>query len=352
MNFNEILKEALKFNISDIHITVGIPPVVRVNGNLINLDFERIMPDDIKDMVKVLLDKNQIIELGENGDVDIAYSIAHVGRFRINVFKQRGSFAIAIRVIDLDIPDIKKLGLPDVIRELSELRRGLVLVTGPTGSGKSTTLAAMINHMNNTKSEHIITIEDPIEFLHKHNKCIVNQREIGEDSKSFSLALRSALRQDPDVILVGEMRDLDTISTAITAAETGHLVLSTVHTIGAANTIERIVDVFPSYQQEQIKVQLASVLKGVISQQILPKKNGEGRVAAFEIMTSTPAIQNLIREGKAHQIQTVIQTKKNLGMRTMDASLIDLYKKRKISKKSLLRYAIDRKNIEKRINYL
>ena len=245
---------------------------------------------------------------------------------------------------------MEELGLPSAIKDLSKLRRGLVLVTGPTGSGKSTTLATMINYMNHNRNEHIITIEDPIEFLHKHNKCVINQREIGYDTFSFSEALRSALRQDPDIILVGEMRDLDTIATAITAAETGHLVLSTVHTVGAASTIDRIVDVFPPYQQQQIKVQLSSVLKGVISQQIMPKANGDGRTVAFEIMTATTAMQNLIREGKTHQLQTVIQTNSKLGMMTMDDSLVDMYNSRCITKEVLLRYSIDRKAVKRRLS--
>lgn len=352
MLFDKILRKALEKKISDVHLTVGLPPIIRLDGRLINLDMDKLMPKDLADMVKNLLDKDQMVQLDDKGDVDISYSITKVGRFRINIFKQRGSFAIAVRVVDLEIPEIDDLGLPSVIKEFSDLRRGLVLVTGPTGSGKSTTLAAMINRMNQQRHEHIITIEDPIEFLHKHKKCIINQREIGEDSKSFSTALISSLRQDPDIILVGEMRDLDTISTAITAAETGHLVLSTVHTIGAANTIERIVDVFPSYQQEQIKVQLASVLKGVITQQIMPKAYEDGRTVAFEIMRSTPAVQNLIREGKTHQINTILQTKSDLGMRTMDSSLIDMYKNGEITKDTVLKYAVDRKNTKKRIEFM
>lgn len=351
MIINGILEKAMEYEVSDIHLTAGSPPIIREYGELLKLNDNKIMPGELEKITKEILNDKEMKELDEKGAVDIAYSISHIGRFRVNVYVQRGSYAIAIRVVALKIPTITGLNLPEVIKDLCELRRGLILVTGPTGSGKSTTLAAMINHMNQHRNEHIITIEDPIEFLHKHNKCIINQREIGNDTYSFSSALRSALRQDPDIILVGEMRDLDTISTAITAAETGHLVLSTVHTIGAANTIERIVDVFPPYQQQQIKIQLSSVLQGVISQQIIPKADGEGRVAAFEIMRSITATQNLIREGKAHQLQTIIQTNSRLGMMTMDASLLDLYNKRVITKENLLRYAIDTKAVKRQIGY-
>ena len=351
MDINGILEKAMKYEVSDIHLTAGSPPIIREHGKLLRLDEPKVMPNDLVVIVKEILTKDEKEALDKEGAVDIAYSISHIGRFRVNVYVQRGSYAIAIRVVALEIPTFSSFGLPDVIKEICDLKRGLILVTGPTGSGKSTTLAAMINYMNENRNEHIITIEDPIEFLHKHNKCIINQREIGNDTFSFSAALRSSLRQDPDVILVGEMRDLDTISTAITAAETGHLVLSTVHTIGAANTIERIVDVFPPYQQQQIKIQLSSVLQGIISQQIMPKANGEGRVAAFEILRSITATQNLIREGKAHQLQTVIQTNSRLGMVTMDASLLDLYNKRIITKENLLRFAIDTKAVKRQIGY-
>lgn len=258
---------------------------------------------------------------------------------------------MALRVVALSIPSMDQLGLPDILKDLSQKQRGLILVTGPTGSGKSTTLAAMIDHMNQTRNEHIMTIEDPIEYLHRHEKSVVNQREIGNDSQSFANALRAALRQDPDIILVGEMRDLETISTAITAAETGHLVLSTLHTIGAVKTVDRIIDVFPPHQQQQVRVQLATVLEAVISQQILPKADGSGRVAAFEIMVANSAVRNLIREGKTHQMQTVIQTGSQLGMQTMDASLIQLYKKRWIDMPTLRKYAVDLDYVLKIVGY-
>ncbi|MEA1974858.1 MAG: type IV pilus twitching motility protein PilT [Bacillota bacterium] len=352
MDLVKILDIAKTKGASDIHLSIGVPAVMRINGKLIKINKKKLSIKDLDNFVDEILTAEQKSKLRDEksqGAIDIAYSLSNVGRFRVNIYRQRGTYAIAIRVVALIIPSMEELGLPKVIKDLSKLKRGLILVTGPTGSGKSTTLATMIDYMNRYRNEHIITIEDPIEFLHKHNGCIINQREIGYDTFSFSEALRSALRQDPDVILVGEMRDLDTIATAITAAETGHLVLSTVHTVGAASTIDRIVDVFPPYQQQQIRVQLSSVLKGVVSQQIMPKVNGDGRVVAFEIMTATTAMQNLIREGKTHQLQTVIQTNKKSGMMTMDDSLVDMYKRKIITKEVLIRYCIDRKAVKRRL---
>jgi len=297
-----------------------------------------------------MMTDQQVKHFEETGELDFSYSNPGLGRFRVNIYKQRGSYSMALRVVSLNVPSMESLRLPAIIKELSMKQRGLILVTGPTGSGKSTTLASMIDLMNHQRNEHIITIEDPIEYLHKHNRSIVNQREIGHDSKSFANALRAALRQDPDIILVGEMRDLETISTAITAAETGHLVLSTLHTIGAAKTVDRIIDVFPPHQQQQIRIQLASVLEAVISQQILPKADGSGRIAAFEVMVANSAIRNLIREGKTHQIQNVIQTGASQSMVTMDASLIDLYKKRIIDMPTLRKYAVDFDMVQKQLN--
>jgi twitching motility protein PilT len=287
--------------------------------------------------------------LDETGEIDFSYSISNVGRFRVNAFKQRGSYAMVLRIIPLRIPSMEELGLPKVTDELTKLPRGLILVTGPTGSGKTTTLASVINKINSERRCHIVTLEDPLEYLHSHKKSIVNQREVGSDTESFANALRGALREDPDVILVGEMRDLETISIAITAAETGHLVLSTLHTNGAAKTIDRIVDVFPPYQQQQIRVQLAAVIEAVISQQLLPKASGKGRVAAHEVMVASPAIRNLIREGKIHQIDTVIQTSSALGMQTMDTSLVNLYRRGEITKETAISQAYNIDEIRKKL---
>lgn len=351
MNIIDILTRAVDARASDIHITVASPIMIRVNGKLIQLTQHKLMPDDTKALIQDMMTIHQIAHFEEFGELDFSYSNPGLGRFRVNVFKQRGTYSMAVRVVTLDVPSMDSLTLPPIIKELTQKQRGLILVTGPTGSGKSTTLASMIDHMNSSKSDHIITIEDPIEYLHKHKNSIVNQREIGQDSNSFSAALRSALRQDPDVILVGEMRDLETISTAITAAETGHLVLSTLHTVGAAKTIDRVIDVFPPHQQQQIRVQLASVLEAVISQQLMPKADGSGRAVALEVMVATPAIRNLIREGKTHQMQTVIQTGSHLGMQSMDASLLDLYRRRIIDQGTLKKYAVDVEQVMKQIGF-
>lgn len=342
MDFLELVNDAISIGASDIHITVGIPPTIRVNGELKSIGEVSLFPTDTEDLVRQALDKRQKERLEENGELDLSFSAQGIGRLRINAFKQRNSYSMAIRIVNLVIPSMEELGLPNIVKELSEKRRGLILVTGPTGSGKSTTLASMIDQINHERSGHILTLEDPIEYLHKHNKSIVNQREIGLDSDNFSNALRASLRQDPDVILVGEMRDLETISIAITAAETGHLVLSTLHTLGAAKTIDRVIDVFPPHQQQQIKTQLSSVLQGIVSQQLLPTKDNKSRVAAFEVLVGTPAIRSLIREGKTHQIQTMLQTGTKYGMETMDMYLLKLFKAGKISSDSLLSYAVDK----------
>lgn len=349
MDLIELLNLGIEKYASDIHITVGMPPILRINGELITLDEPVLMPDDTRKLVFEILTEKMIEDLEKNGEIDRSFSSPGVGRYRINAFKQRGSFGMVLRIIPLRIPSMDELKLPNAIRELSSLRRGLLLVTGPTGSGKSTTLASIIDKINHERSCHILTLEDPIEYLHKHNKSIVNQREIGSDSKSFTSALRSSLRQDPDVILVGEMRDLETISIALTAAETGHLVLSTLHTSGSAKTIDRIIDVFPPHQQQQIRVQLSSVLQGVISQQLLPEKDNNGRIAAFEIMMMTSAIRNLIREDKIHQIDTAIQTGASFGMVTMDTSILNLYKNGFIDKNTAIKQAINGNHIKKYI---
>ncbi|MEA4961681.1 type IV pilus twitching motility protein PilT [Lutispora sp.] len=336
MDFFKLVQAGIEKKASDIHITVGLPIVFRINGELIKMGDADMTPQDTEKIAKMMLNEKQFHELEQKGEIDISYSSPGVGRFRINIYRQRGSYGIAIRIIPLKIPTLEELGLPAIVQDLARLPRGLILVTGPTGSGKSTTLAYMIDQMNREKKYHIITLEDPIEYLHKHNKSIINQREIGNDSLSFANALRAALRQDPDVILVGEMRDLETISIALTAAETGHLVLSTLHTLGAAKTIDRIIDVFPPHQQQQIRIQLSTVVEAIISQQLLPTIDGKSRTAAFEVMIATSAISNLIREEKTHQIDTAIQTGSKVGMQTLDNSLLSLYRRGLISQEVFL----------------
>ena len=341
ITINQLLTDATAAGASDMHLTVGVPPKVRVRGILQSLDYPPLMPDDLHELGYSILPENLTLKYEENGEVDFSYSIKGVGRYRVNLYHQRGSLAATFRLVAEDIPDANSLGVPFSVQELVKKKRGLVLVTGPTGSGKSTTLASMIDIINTNYSYNIITLEDPVEYLHRHKKSIVNQREVGLDTKSYTGALRAALREDPDVILIGEMRDLDTIQTAITAAETGHLVFSTLHTIGAPATIDRIIDVFPPYQQSQIRSQLALVLEGVISQQLIPTIGGKGRVAAFEVMLATPAIRNLIREAKTHQLPSIMQTNKRGGMQTMDDALYDLYMKRLIDRDRCLSYAQD-----------
>lgn len=345
----ELLELTVKEGASDLHLTVGISPIIKVNGKLVRLEHEILRPEDTEAYAREIL-QDAYEKYDAIGEYDTSYSIHGKGRFRVNIYKQRNSTALAIRVISLDMPTLDSLGYPETLKDICNLKRGLVLVTGPTGSGKSTTLAALINEINSNRESHIITIEDPIEFLHKHNKSIVNQREIGKDTLSYERALKAALREDPDVILIGEMRDLETISTAITAAETGHLVFSTLHTIGAANTIDRIVDVFPPHQQEQIKIQLASVLQTIISQQLVETVDGD-RTAALEIMVATPAIKNLIREGKTHQIESSIQTGSKYGMRTMDMELANLYREGIITQETAMNSAIDREILSRLLMY-
>ena len=345
----ELLELTVKEGASDLHLTVGISPIIKVNGKLVRLEHEILRPEDTEAYAKEIL-QDAYEKYDAIGEYDTSYSIHGKGRFRVNIYKQRNSTALAIRVISLDMPTLDSLGYPETLKDICNLKRGLVLVTGPTGSGKSTTLAALINEINSNRESHIITIEDPIEFLHKHNNSIVNQREIGKDTLSYERALKAALIEDPDVILIGEMRDLETISTAITAAETGHLVFSTLHTIGAAKTIDRIVDVFPPHQQEQIKIQLASVLQTIISQQLVETIDGE-RTASLEIMVATPAIKNLIREGKTHQIESSIQTGSKYGMRTMDMELANLYREGIITQETAMNSAIDREILSRLLMY-
>lgn len=347
-SLSDLLDKTLQKKGSDLHLTVGVAPTIRVNGELTQISDEKLKPKELEKYAQEIL-KEDFQEYCEIGEADTSFSIPGLGRFRVNVFKQRGSHAIAIRIVGVRVPSLNTLDFPKTIKELSLMKRGLILVTGPAGSGKSTTLAAMINEINLKRSAHIITLEDPIEYLHKHNNSIVNQREIGKDTKNYTQALRAVLREDPDVILVGEMRDLETISIALTAAETGHLVLSSLHTIGAAKTIDRIIDVFPSSQQQQIRIQLATALKGIVSQQLVPRKDGDGRIAALEIMIANNAIQNMIREGKVHQIESSIQTGIKYGMKTMDMALAELYKKELISYDNAIAYSMDREMIKKMI---
>lgn len=348
MELLNIIEEAVRRNASDIHIAAGIPPVVRVSGELIRLGDQRLLPADTEKIA------NQIFEisgyknvLDERGEVDFSFSVPQKGRFRSNIYKQRGSVAIAIRLIPMDVPDITTLNIPDAIVNLWQKTRGLILVTGPTGVGKSTTLAALIDIINERRNCHIITLEDPVEYLHRHKNGIISQREIGTDSKSFGNALRAALREDPDVIMIGEMRDTETIATALTAAETGHLVFGTLHTMGASKTVDRIIDSFPDSQQQQIRIQLSSVLQAVVTQQLIPSR--DSMIPAFEIMMCTHAISNLIREGKTHQIDNMIQTGSRHGMQTMDGYLLTLHKKGLISKDDLLTFSFDPEMMQKLI---
>jgi len=350
IEMDALLEKTHEMKASDLHITVGLPPVLRINGKLLRVGDLRLTAEDTERMVKSMLTQEQFDILNENGEVDCSISATHRYRFRVNCFRQRGSYAIALRHIDSAIKTIDELHLPEILKSFTHKNQGIVLVTGPTGSGKSTTLAAMIDLINSQRECHIITLEDPIEYLHKHNKSIINQREIGGDSKNYHNALRAALREDPDVILIGEMRDYDSISIALTAAETGHLVFSTLHTIGAAKTIDRIIDVFPPSQQQQIRVQLSMALSGVISQQLIPNINGNGRRVAVEVMVNNPAIRNLIRESKTPQLNNAIATGKAQGMISMDNSLLELYHDKAISYEELMLRCIDTDYVIQSIN--
>jgi twitching motility protein PilT len=325
MDIGSLLKEAVDRCASDLHLTVGLPPIFRKNGAIMRKDAPFLTEQETELAAKELMTEKQYNRFMKRGELDFSYALSDISRFRINLFRQRGSIALSIRVIPFQILTLDQLGHPNVIKKLIHNTRGLVLVTGPTGSGKTTTLAAMVDYINSERSCHILTLEDPIEYLHKHKKSMLNQREINTDSKSFSRALRAGLREDPDVILIGEMRDIKTISIAITAAETGHLVLATLHTGDASQTIDRIIDVFPASKQQQIRMQLSMSLQGVISQQLVPRQDGSGRIAAFEILTATSAIRNLIRQGQTHQILSTILQGKQHGMIDMDTSLKTLY---------------------------
>ncbi len=327
----DLLKLAVDNHASDVHISVGTTPTVRLHGELRSVGSEPLTMEDALQMVKRLINEAQWEKLQERGELDFSYSLPGVSRFRVNAYRQRGNYSLAVRTIPMQVPAFESLGLPEVVRAFADKHQGLVLVTGPTGSGKSTTLASLIAYINQTKKRHIITLEDPIEYLHRHNKSVIDQREIGFDTMSFSNGLRAALRQDPDVVLVGEMRDLETIGTAITAAETGHLVFATLHTPDAPQSVDRMIDVFPPGQQQQVRVQLAGVLLGIVSQRLLQGADGKSRVASVEILVNTPAVSNLIRSEKIHQIRTTMQTGKAFGMQTMEMSLRELLAKRLIT---------------------
>ena len=328
----ELLEVVLERGASDLHLTVGTPPTIRLNGDLIRLDdYADLTARDLQGMIYAILPQKMRERLEQELELDMSYSLPGKARFRVNVYFQRDSLGAAFRLIPYEIKNLDELSLPSVVADLARYPRGFVVVTGPTGSGKSTTLAGMVDIVNSERQAHIMTVEDPIEFLHKHKRCIVNQREVGADTHSFSQALKHVLRQDPDVILVGEMRDLETIATAITAAETGHLVFATLHTQDAPQTIDRIIDVFPPHQQQQVRVQLATTLQGVVTQQLVQTADGHGRAVAVEVLICTPAVRNLIREGKTHQIYSIMQAGGRFGMQTMDQSLANLVKAGKVT---------------------
>jgi len=334
---HDLLTLMIERGASDLHITTGTHPQIRLHGKLTPLtQFEVQSPQDTQRLAYSVLNEGQKQKFEEENELDLSFGIQGLARFRCNVYRQRGAVAAAIRVIPVKIRGFDELGLPAIVEQMSDRPKGLILVTGPTGSGKSTTLAAMVDKVNSERAEHIVTIEDPIEFVHQHKKCMVNQREVFSDTHSFKNALKSILRQDPDVVLVGEMRDLETISAALTIAETGHLTLGTLHTNSCAQTINRIIDVFPTSQQAQVRAQLSLVLEGVLSQQLIPTADGRGRAMSLEIMVATPAIRNLIREEKIHQIYSAMQAGQKFGMQTMNQSLAELVQKRRISREEAL----------------
>ena len=330
MQIDELLKKMVELGGSDAHLKVGMPPGVRISGKIQPMGNTPLQPEHTRAIARALLDEEQWKKFSDTGDMDTSYSIPGIARFRVNILRQRGSISIVLRLIPVDIPSMKELGLPEICRKLAMKPRGIVLVTGPTGSGKSTTLASMIDLINSNEQGHILTMEDPIEFLHKDRKCYINQREVGTDTADFNEALRRALRQDPDVILIGEMRDLETISLAVTAAETGHLVLATLHTTSAVKTIDRVVNVFPAEQQNQIRLQLAGTLQGIVSQILLPKIGG-GRIAAFEVLIATDAVRANIRENKIAQLPSIIQSGKQHGMLMLEDYLKWLISSKKIT---------------------
>jgi len=343
MNIDTFLINAVKKKASDVHLIAGVAPAIRLNQRLIFLDMPPLKAEETTAMARQIMkghgDKLDLFE--QKGEIDLSYYLKNIGYFRINCYHQRGVIGIAARVINTEIPTIEGLELPDVIVTLARQNKGLILITGPTGNGKSTTLAAIVDQINRERACHVVTLEDPIEYMHTNKKSIITQREIGRDSKTFPDALRAALRQDPDVIMVGEMRDLETIAIAVTAAETGHLVLATLHTINSAQTIERIIDAFQPSHQQQIRIQLANTMVGIVSQSLIPRKDGSGMIAAIECLTTNPAVRNLIREGKTHQLYSLVETGTKFKMITMDKHLISLYKKSLIGSEEALERAMD-----------
>lgn len=341
-----LLRAGFELKASDIHLTVGVPPIMRINGEIKRYGQDSLQPNETEEMARAIVPEHMWNQFKEKGELDFSYGIPGVSRFRINTYLQRACVAMAIRIVPTRIPTLEELDLPYTLQQIAEKPQGLVLVTGPTGSGKSTTLASVINYMNQNSRKHIITLEDPIEYLHKHGNSIIDQREVGFDTNNFANGLRAALRQDPDVILVGEMRDLETIQTAITAAETGHLVLGTLHTSSAPATINRIIDVFPPSQQPQIRIQLASVLVGIVSQRLFKTIDNKGRKAATEILINNPAVANLIRNEKIHQIVSIMQTSRAQGMHTLESSIKDLVDRGLVSKDLALPYLRDKENYD------
>jgi twitching motility protein PilT len=342
VSMEELLNLMVQRGGSDLHLSVGSPPRVRIDGKLVETEYEPLMPETAKKLVYSVLGADQVAKFEKNLEIDFSFGVSNLGRFRTNAFIQRGTVAAVLRVIPFEVYDFQTIGLPVKVCEwICNLPRGLVLCTGSTGSGKSTTLASMVNYINETRQSHIVTIEDPIEFLHRNKSCLVNQREVGGDTHAFEKALKSVLRQDPDIVLVGEMRDLETIEAALTLAETGHLTFATLHTSDVQQTVNRIVDVFPAHQQQQIRTMLSFTLQAVVCQQLVPRQHGKGRALAAEIMIVNPAIRALVRDNKAHQIMSIVQTGGAAGMRTMNQSLFELYRAGVVSYEDAIEHTAD-----------
>lgn len=346
LHIDDLLRETCERGSSDLHIAVGLPPMFRVDGTLVPSEYQPLRPTDSQRLIYDILTTDQVQWFEKTRELDFSYAVKGIGRFRVNVYRQRGSLGAALRAIPDQIPSFEQLGLPPILHELCKKHSGLILVTGPTGSGKSTSIACMIDTVNCERAVHIMTMEDPIEYLHRHKKAMVNQRELNTDTDSFDNALRAVLREDPDVILIGEMRDLETIAAALTLAETGHLVFGTLHTRNAPQTIDRVVDVFPPHQQDQIRVQLSNTIEAVVAQQLLPRLGG-GRIASIEVMIATSAIRNLIREGKTYQIYSALETGAQFGMQTMDKVLAELYRNGQVVYEEAIARSIDRENFKR-----